>query len=143
MRITKHGGAVASQLSALSSNMKGSAFRGQSVAVPCAPLRQLMAAARLKRAHFLSLDVEGAEDMVLATVDPAVFSVVLVEVSGHDPAKDGRVLTRLAAAGLFRLPSARLAKASADPRFAKVNAVYVKNSSFEQGWLDRWLSGLG
>ena len=99
-----------------------------------------MASAGLRSAHFLSLDVEGAEEIVLSTVNPAVFSVVLVEVSGHAPAKDSRVLARLAAAGLFRLPTQRLATASSDARFAKLNAVFVKNSSFGAGWLDRWLA---
>ena len=141
VRFSKHGGAVSALLgTAGTGTSKSAKFLHETVQVPCKPLRHLMASAGLRSAHFLSLDVEGAEEIVLSTVNPAVFSVVLVEVSGHAPAKDSRVLARLAAAGLFRLPTQRLATASSDARFAKLNAVFVKNSSFGAGWLDRWLA---
>ena len=45
------------------------------VRVPCAPLSVIMARASLTTADFLSLDVEGAEADVLATVNPGGFAV--------------------------------------------------------------------
>ena len=49
---------------------------------------------------FLSLDVEGAEELVLQTVDPGSFTVVVVELDGHDPPKDQRVHDLLTKGGL-------------------------------------------
>ena len=69
--------------------------------VPCARLDVLMERAGLpERVNFLSLDVEGAEFQVVSTVDPARFDVVLVELDGHDRAKDANVRARLTGAGL-------------------------------------------
>ena len=45
------------------------------VRVPCAPLSVIMARASLTTADFLSLDVEGAEADVLATVNPGRYAV--------------------------------------------------------------------
>lgn len=62
-------------------------------AVPCAPLREIMASAPrpLEHATFLSLDVEGAEEQVIRTVRPRAFEVIFVEMDGKDAAKDQRV----------------------------------------------------
>ena len=71
------------------------------VSVPCKPLQALLRDANLvPPITFLSLDVEGAEDAVLQTVDPAIFQVVLVELDGNDPNKDAKVTERLLAGGL-------------------------------------------
>ena len=61
-----------------------------------------MAAANLPFAHLLSLDVQGAELSVLRTVDPAIFSIVLVEMEGIDRKKDESVREMLRLAGLRR-----------------------------------------
>ena len=75
--------------------------RGTTVSVPCKPLQALLRDANLvPPITFLSLDVEGAEDTVLQTVDPAMFRVVLVELDGNDPNKDAKVTERLLAGGL-------------------------------------------
>lgn len=50
-------------------------------------------------ATFLSLDVEGAEAVVLGTVDASKFALVLVEADGHDAAKDAAVRRLLERAG--------------------------------------------
>jgi FkbM family methyltransferase len=48
--------------------------------VPCAPLQALMERHGFQGgADFLSLDVEGAEDLVLRTVSPAAFKYIMVE----------------------------------------------------------------
>ena len=71
------------------------------VAVPCKPLRLLMADAGMGGgAGFLSLDVEGAEDRVFDTVDPALFGLVMAEADGYDPLKDSRVEQRAINAGM-------------------------------------------
>lgn len=75
------------------------------VTVPCRPLSRIMEQALPAPHHasFLSLDVEGAEDIVMETVDPALFDVVLVEWtdgSEGDNEKNRRVHRRLTNAGL-------------------------------------------
>lgn len=102
-------------------------FLQRNVSVPCKPLMQLVRQQRPAGAApasakapiaFLSLDVEGAEEMVLRTI-PAEhgvafpFSVVLVEVNRLAP-RDGaltpsseRVLAMLRGAGLKRMPIPR------------------------------------
>ena len=80
------------------------------VEVPCRPLRELLpdAGLPLGRASvdFLSLDVEGAESLALAGIDPAVFKLILVELDGLDVAKDQEVHRRLVSAGLQLRPAA-------------------------------------
>lgn len=49
------------------------------VEVPCATLSQLMREAGIYCADFLSLDVEGAELLVLQTVNASIFKLVMVE----------------------------------------------------------------
>ena len=73
-----------------------------STTMPCRSLRSIMAAANLPFAHLLSLDVQGAELSVLRTVDPAIFSIVLVEMEGIDRKKDESVREMLRLAGLRR-----------------------------------------
>ena len=82
--------------------------------VPCAPLPSLMADAGLSTARasnaFLSLDVEGSEEMVLQTLDLSnfPFAVVLVEMAGRDAFKDQRVRDMLTkGAGLMLLSKPR------------------------------------
>jgi len=71
--------------------------------VPCRELRALMKdEAGWRRATFLSLDVEGAEELVLRTVRPDAFDVILVEMDGVDPNKDARVERAILDAGLNR-----------------------------------------
>ena len=57
--------------------------KNESFVVPCRPLEAIMSAAGYPAANFLSLDVEGAEAMVLSSVDPAVFRVIMVETQAH------------------------------------------------------------
>ena len=47
--------------------------------VECRPLATLMHEAGLADATFLSLDVEGAEEQVLSTVNPAAFKLMVIE----------------------------------------------------------------
>ena len=56
---------------------------GKTVAVPCRSLTALLRAAGLRSggATFLSLDVEGAEDRVLETAEPASFALVMAETA--------------------------------------------------------------
>ena len=56
------------------------------IAVPCRALSAIMAAAGISAARFLSLDVEGAETLVLSTIDPATFDVIMVETQAHSAA---------------------------------------------------------
>jgi FkbM family methyltransferase len=84
--------------------------------VPCRPLASIVAdpgAGRPSTATFLSLDVEGAEEAVLATIDPAAFKLILVECDGTSDAKDARVHRRILASGMrearkLRVPASRV-----------------------------------
>jgi len=74
-------------------------------AVPCKGLAHLARNASLPHnITFLSLDVEGAEEKVLKTISSARFKIVLVEMDGHDAAKDMRVHLRLVRAGMRVVP---------------------------------------
>ena len=107
--MTGAGREVAGQIGAMSQSYLrqwGNTNGGAAGAVPvaCAPLRTLMAknASLGAGADFLSLDVEGAEEQVIRTVDPARFRVILIELDKHDPAKNGRVIRYVHDAGLRR-----------------------------------------
>ena len=126
---------TSAQLDSISKDFKEMWLQNQSteiVEVPCMPLRSMM------RKHgfddgmtFLSLDVEGAEDKVLATVDPLSFRVVLVEwaADGHaidatNTSKNGRVHERLVSAGMGYYQTLALGPA----RTGGFNRVYLHPS---------------
>lgn len=74
------------------------------VNVSCAPLQRILRRAGYKEGteiDFLSLDVEGAEALVLSTVSPAIFKAVLIELDGTDKKKDELARTLLRAGGLY------------------------------------------
>ena len=76
------------------------------VSVPCAPLPALMRRAGFSRATYLALDVEGAELLVLRTLNRTrsfPFSVVLVEASHFMKAKNADVKAFLLSSGLVQL----------------------------------------
>ena len=81
----------------------------QTASVPCRSLASIMREAGLGRATFLSLDVEGHEDVVLraAGLPLSRFGLVMSEtLEGReaDAAKDARVEAMLTAAGLRPVP---------------------------------------
>lgn len=90
----------------------------ESTAVPCKPLKKLMVDAGLsKGATFLSLDVEGAEELVLRTVDPAAFEFLMVETEADVSDKQTMEAVRR------RIRQAGLVPAT-DVRGIMYNAVY-------------------
>ena len=111
----REGGGTASSLLGINKGfVRRSVHNSPIREVPCAPLPRLMADAGLSTARasiaFLSLDVEGAEEMVLQTVDLNAFpfAVVLVEMAGRDAGKDQRVRDMLTKrAGLMLLSKPR------------------------------------
>ena len=107
MPFTVTGGPVAGQVSMLSPLHQQAWAHvnkpSKTVRVPCQALKDLLAENRLKAgATFLSLDVEGAEELVLSTVQPSVFNVIMVETDGTDRDKEERVKQRILGDG-FRL----------------------------------------
>ena len=95
----------------------GFRHKNKTARVPCRPLPHLVGrAARGDPITYLSLDVEGAEEAVLDSLDPNApfpFSVVLVEINRVARSKTSqftpssqRVMARLERAGLVRLPIA-------------------------------------
>ena len=81
-----------------------SKLRGHSgvVNVSCKPLTAIQRRAGVPSAAFLSLDVEGAEDKVIAESDPAAFALIMAESMRGDQsdAKDQRVRKAVHRAGL-------------------------------------------
>ena len=103
INLTVAGGGAAGDPTSMPAEMLDTHHRTRSppvVQVPCAPLRSLMRDAGLPEADFLSLDVEGAEETVLSTVDASVFGVLVVETNFHSPDKNERVRQMLTRAGL-------------------------------------------
>ena len=76
------------------------AAKNESVVVPCKPLKSIVESAGFNSIDFLSLDVEGAEEIVLRTADPSMFGLVMVEADATDKAKDARVVDYGLAGGL-------------------------------------------
>jgi FkbM family methyltransferase len=103
VEFTENGGAVAGQLSTLAASHReewGAKQGKTSVMVKCESLDSIMDEAGFGNATFFSLDVEGAEELVLANVRPQRFSVVTIEIDGRDKKRDGRIFGAMAAAGL-------------------------------------------
>lgn len=83
-----------------------------------------------KGADFLSLDVEGAEELVIRTVDPSIFRVNMVEMDQYNLPKNAGVDAYIRRAGLRM--SDRVILRSDPPRsrsflFLKRSASEVKN----------------
>ena len=78
--------------------------------IPCKPLHTLVRAAGLASggADFLSLDVEGSEELVLRSALPGAFKAVLVETDGANPKKEAAVRSLLEAAGHVLVRELRL-----------------------------------
>lgn len=120
VNVTAHGGVFAgmpSEMSAAYIRSWGRHIpqRDAVVEVPCRSLTSLMQDNGLPSgAEFLSLDVQGAEELVLRAVDPAVFKVIMVEMDGFDKAKEMRIHSLLLKVGLkqanksFRVPYSRV-----------------------------------
>jgi len=114
MNITATGGTVAGDPSSMTNtykqywNRRNNALSADGVVnIPCRSMASMMNDVSMHTAEFLSLDVEGAEDKVLATVDVSRFSLILVEQSNeeHNP-KDAAVRTMIEDAGLVQLSEA-------------------------------------
>ena len=78
VRISLDGKETAGELSFLTKGRQASR-RNRMVDVPCKPLGSILLDNGVSKADFLSVDVEGAEHKVLATVSPNAFQVILVE----------------------------------------------------------------
>ena len=94
------GGAMAADVSHMSHRLQSMHAGAAKATVPCAPLSSLMHSHGLPTATLLSLDVEGAEDLVLGTVDPAAFKIIMVESDGFNRATEARVHEIITGAGL-------------------------------------------
>jgi FkbM family methyltransferase len=89
VNFTKRGGPVSAQrdlMTELQANSWASLIKKgtdhlESTPVPCRPLSSIMDSSGLTKVDFLSLDVEGAEAVVLGTVDPSRFKIVMMEAA--------------------------------------------------------------
>ena len=82
VEMTVDGGAVAGMVSEFSKRHKAKWFQSalKTVRVPCKPMPALMSDAGLPLpSTFLSLDVEGGEEFVLATFDASIFALIVIE----------------------------------------------------------------
>lgn len=120
VNVTAHGGGFGGMPSEMSSAYLRSwgrriPQRKTVVEVPCRSLSSLMQENGLPSgAEFLSLDVQGAEELVLHTVDPAMFKVIVVEMDGFDKARESRIHSLILSAGL------KQANASFRVRYSRV-----------------------
>ena len=104
VRFTIAGGPVAGDLSKLSDEHQkawGKVNKPDKVVdVPCMPLDRIMQEHGFGGgATYLSLDVEGAEAMVLSTIRPSTFKVMMVEMDSSNTGKDERVQQLIVADG--------------------------------------------
>ena len=79
---------------------------GRVETVPCESLTRLIHRARgphgERSTTFLSIDVEGGEETVLANADISSFKVVMVETDGTNRVKEATIHSRLLASGLIK-----------------------------------------
>ena len=93
--------------------------------VTCREMRDIMREAGYAHAHFLSLDVQGAEEVVLRTADIRSFSTVLVEAEGTAVEKNRRVHDLLLSHGFRQLPNPTASRAH---RGTGYNEIYAQSS---------------
>ena len=93
--------------------------------VTCREMRDIMREAGYAHAHFLSLDVQGAEEVVLRTADIRSFSTVLVEAEGTSVEKNRRVHDLLLSHGFRQLPNPTASRAH---RGSGYNEIYAQSS---------------
>ena len=72
--------------------------------VPCKPLGDIVRDAGFSRIDFLSLDVQGAEELTLKTVDPCIFSMIMAEAEETSGVKNNNVRRMLTKLGFVRRP---------------------------------------
>lgn len=100
----------------------------RAVAVPCAPLGELMDREQLERVNFLSLDTQGSEAHVLATVDPARFDIVLVELESNSGQRNIRgVREMLNASRMVQLPLAARSKGGHNELWVRHDASWLRD----------------
>jgi FkbM family methyltransferase len=95
------------------------------VNVTCREMRDIMRDAGHAHAHFLSLDVQGAEEVVLRTADIRSFSTVLVEAEGTAKEKNRRVHDLLLSHGFRQLPNPTASRAHKGTGY---NEIYAQSS---------------
>ena len=104
VEFTASGGLVAGQVDAFSDTYTrqwGKHNRPNvTVRVACKPMSTIMHDVGLPAATFFSLDVEGAEEIVLKTVNASSFSLLLVEWDAHNGQQKRRIHQRLVADGM-------------------------------------------
>ena len=105
VNFTVGGGVFAGTPRTLYHKFASRATRQGFVPVPCDSLEQVLdRAGQPNDIDFLSLDVEGAEEQVLATVDPARFKLIMFEANLLSPAVRARINATLLQAGHTHVP---------------------------------------
>lgn len=105
-RFTMGGGAVATDVSRVSSNSQRTwAFQNspiQTVYVPCAPMDELLG--DLKHINYFSIDVEGAEWTAVTTIDfnKTKIDTFSIELDRHDPPRNEKIVSFLKLKGYSR-----------------------------------------
>ena len=127
VRFTKGGNNVAAQVDVMDPKhwkRWGKVIGTRVDEVSCRSLASILADNGMPRPTFLSLDVEGAEAIVLRTVDPSAFEVILIEWagSGQESEKDREVHQLLSQAGMLL----REALSKGNSWHGGLSRVYVK-----------------
>jgi FkbM family methyltransferase len=99
----------------------------------CVPLQLILDATGLLEIDLFSLDVEGAELAVLETIDWGVTNihVIVVELDGHNPAKDQAVRSLLMLRGFVRHETGSIRDACVPGGDCTQNEVFV-NPAFQR-----------
>lgn len=134
IRMSVSGGAMAANVDHMSRRHRSMHRHRPTVSVPCEPLSSIMSRTGHPNATLLSLDVEGAEDLVLGTVSPSAFQVILVESDGFDRSREQRVHSIITAAGLQLQDTANGLKVPRSRVYLQptVHPVPLRNVSFEE-----------
>ena len=134
IRMSVSGGAMAANVDHMSRRHRSMHRHRPTVSVPCEPLSSIMSRTGYPNATLLSLDVEGAEDLVLGTVSPSAFQVILVESDGFDRSREQRVHSIVTAAGLQLQDTANGLKVPRSRVYLQptVHPVTLRNVSIEE-----------
>jgi len=96
----------------------------ENINVTCREMRGMMRDSGYGHVHFLSLDVQGAEEVALLTADVNSFSMVLVEAEQTSMEKNHRVNQLLLSHGFRQLPDHSMK----EPYTNGYNEIYVQPS---------------
>ena len=103
------------------------------IKVPCRPMTSVLEEAGIPEVEYISIDTQGAEEVVLKTSNLSAFTgVVLVEAESTAAAKNVRVRHMLLDAGFVQIP--HILQPQRTRGGAGYNELYVRPSLVQPAW---------